>query len=116
MVFNQITFSEDNCLFRKFRINVILFSKKLISLFLITDNSEPIQTCNLSSNDLVLYYRNYISEGSVRLDFHTDNTIEAHGFRLKISQGKYLVTLINLKMKFLVDTIIILPICSTFTM
>lgn len=53
-------------------------------------NSEPIQTCNLSSNDLVLYYRNYISEGSVRLDFHTDNTIEAHGFRLKISQVQVL--------------------------
>lgn len=72
---------------------MIFFSKKFISLFLITDISEPIQTCNLSSNELVLYDKNYISEGSVRLVFNTDHTIEARGFRLKISQGNYLVIL-----------------------
>lgn len=56
--------------------------------FSFTDNSEPIRICDLPSNDLFLYYKNYTSEGSVRLNFYSDYSVQAHGFRLKISQGK----------------------------
>lgn len=74
-----------------------IFSKKLIvNCFSITDNSEPTQICNFTSTDLVLLGENYTSEGQVYLQFNSDSLYTAHGFRLKVSQGKYVVIIINL--------------------
>lgn len=60
------------------------------SITLALNNSEPIRICDLPSNDLFLYYKNYTSEGSVRLNFYSDYSVQAHGFRLKISQVQVL--------------------------
>lgn len=55
---------------------------------LVLYNSEPIQICNLTSTDLVVLNENYISQGQVYLRFNSDVSVQAHGFRLIVSQGK----------------------------
>nr|XP_034332514.1 uncharacterized protein LOC117691176 [Crassostrea gigas] len=67
---------------------VINLEKKCYDwITLVLYNSEPIQICNLTSTDLVPLNENYISQGQIYLQFSSDHSVEAHGFRLQVSQG-----------------------------